>query len=42
MKLAAAPGASEAAVKMGVDPLRLFKTTTLVSRILPVLLTEPL
>ena len=41
VKSAEAPGASEAAVKTGVVPLRLFITTTLVSVIFPEFRTVP-
>ena len=42
LKLLLAPGASVAAVKIGVEPLRLLRTITLVSVMLPEFLTEPL
>jgi len=42
VKLVDAPGASAAVVKTGVIPLWLLRTTTLVSRMLPALLMEPL
>ena len=37
-----APGGNAAAVKTGVAPLKLFRITTLVSMMLPALLTVPL
>jgi len=42
VKLAASPGGKLARVKIGVAPLRLLTTTTLVSVMLPALLTVPL
>jgi hypothetical protein len=42
LKLTTSPGASAAAVKTGVAPLRLFRTTTFVSVMLPAFLTVPL
>ena len=42
MKLAPIPGASVAAVNIGVAPLRLFRTTTFVSGMLPMLVIVPL
>jgi hypothetical protein len=42
VKFAAAPGANEATLKMGSEPLRLLTTTTFVRVTLPELLTVPL
>jgi hypothetical protein len=42
VKLVTAPGASVANEMTGVAPLKLFTTTTLVSMMLPALLTLPL
>ena len=42
VKLLMAPGSSVATVKTGVAPLRLLRTMTLVSVMLPALLTVPL